>query len=135
MQIITIAPGFQNTCAWLNDDYDGGRLSYSIADAANGFHFTAFEVTPELEQGFAHWMAPFMRSEHARPGFSWKEFHEAGIALARQLKTEIGTQARVLYCRPSADPDHTTERYIEFLNNGKLIYLASPQRRWRPRGR
>jgi hypothetical protein len=132
MKIITIMPGFENTCAWLNDDYDDGRLSHSIADAANGFHFTGFKVTPELEQGFANWMAPYVRSEHTQPGFSWKEFHEAGIALARRLKAEIGAEARVLYCHPSADPDTTTEPYIEFLNNGKMIYLASPQRKWRP---
>ena len=132
MKIITIMPGFQNTCAWLNDDYDSGRLSHSIADAASGLHFTGFKVSHELEQGFANWMAPFVRSEHTNPDFSWKEFHETGIALARRLKAEIGMQARVLYCRPWEDPDDVSDRYVEFLNNGTMIHLASPQRRWRP---
>ena len=132
MKIITIMPGFENTCAWLNEDYDGGRLSHTIADAANGLRFAGFEVSRELEECFERWMAPFVRGEHENPDFPWKEFHETGIALTRRLKAEIGRQARVLYCRPRHDADPESDRYIEFLNNGSMISVASPQRRWRP---
>ena len=135
MKIITILPGFdRGSYAWLNDDYDGGRLSYCIADAINGFRHVDFKVSRELEQGFASWMVPLGLNEHVNPGFSWKEYHREGIAFTRRLKAEISTRTRVLYLRPSADPDNASERYVEFLNNGSMIYVTSPQRRWRPHG-
>ena len=134
MKIITIMPDFgMGPYAWLSEEDSGrGGVGGCMADAVGGFYGKEFNVSPELAQCFADWVIQFERGAYNNPDFPWKEFHVEGIALARRLKAEIGTQARVLYCRPMEDPDDVSDRYVEFLNNGSVIYLASPQRRWRP---
>jgi hypothetical protein len=135
MKIITIMADFgMGPFAWLRHD-DSGGVGGCIADAFGGFYENEFSVSDGLTRDFAEWARKFERTAYNNPDFPWKAFHAEGIALTRRLKNEIGNQARVLYCRPMEDPDRVSDRYAEFLVNGSMIWLTSPQRRWRPSGR
>ena len=38
----------------------------------------------------------------------WPSFHRRGMQLSAWLKDEVGTSYRVVYMKPSEDPDHLT---------------------------
>ena len=43
----------------------------------------------------------------------WPSFHRRGMQLSAWLKDEVGTSYRVIYMKPSEDPDHLTDKCTE----------------------
>lgn len=78
-----------------------------------------------LEREFEAWQLQFDRvPPHDFTGFNWRQFHLEGIALARRLKVSLGDAARVVYEKPTEDPDHEYQERREVMLDGTLVDLA-----------
>lgn len=91
-------------------------------------------MSEDLWRDFAGWSIAFDRTAFYLPsfdpqGWDWERFHARGLALAIRLKQEVGDAYRVVYQKPSEDPDHMTDERLEIQTDGSSVKIPS----WRTR--
>jgi len=122
--IYTIMPDYGRAYGWRKreESRDVGR---NMADDTGwyGDH----PISRSLHEAFVTWQDRFERAEwigvEVTPNFDWDGFHRDGIALARDLKEELGKSVRVFYEKPIEDPNRTLEERREVLSGGGLLVL------------
>lgn len=54
----------------------------------------------------------------------WAMFNERGIAIARQLKLELGNDVEVRYVKPGEDPSSKHDEGFAILNDGSVVKMT-----------
>lgn len=75
-------------------------------------------ISKQLEHDFAEWSLEFEKNVDVygnAPDFDWENYHKRGLALARKLKSELGSEIRVRYVKPCEDPGSETNTCTEIL--------------------
>lgn len=85
-------------------------------------------MSKELWKRFAEWANEFDRTDfdadnEDSDSWDWIAFHACGLQLARSLKQEVGDAYRVVYVKPSEDPNNRIDERTEILANGALVPL------------
>jgi hypothetical protein len=57
------------------------------------------------------------------PILNWPDFHTRGLALAKQLKQEIGSKFRVIYEKSLTDPARQDGQRFEVFDCGSVVSL------------
>jgi hypothetical protein len=114
---ITIMPSYGNApYAWLKPATDESRyVGPCIADAVSGFN-DQFSISAALKERFAAW-AIYFENFADRPNFDWAAFNLQGLILAKQLRSELGPEYRVIYYKAAEDPERMTNSHTEIAND------------------
>jgi len=100
-------------------------LGRHCGDAASGW-FGEHRISDATEHALAAWQRRFEAALAAAPHcFDWSAFHDEGIALARRVKQEFRTHARVTYQKPVQDPRHRADERQEVAMEGTLVRLPN----------
>jgi len=100
-------------------------LGRYCGDATSGW-FGEHRISEATEQALAAWQRRFDAALAAAPHcFDWSAFHDEGISLARQIKQEFRTHARVIYQKPVQDPRHRADERREVSMEGTLVRLPN----------
>ena len=113
---------------WLVDSIDQGGVASNICDGT-GWD-PACLMSEGLWRKFADWAIDFDRTQFYSADFDandwdWLEFHARGSELARWLKEEVGEAYRVIYLKPSEDPNHRMNERTEILLSSKFLQLPT----------
>jgi Circularly permutated YpsA SLOG family len=99
-------------------------LGRHCGDAIEGW-FGEHRVADATETALADWQRRF-ESALAHPDtFDWPAFHAQGLELARLVKQEFRTRARVIYQKPVQDPRHRLDERQEISLEGALLRLPN----------
>jgi hypothetical protein len=107
----------------------GGATSTALGgycgDEGSGW-FGEHRIAEATEHALAAWQRRFDAGLAAAPHcFDWAAFHAEGIDLARRVKQEFRTRARVIYQRPVQDPCHRNHERREVSLEGALVRLPN----------
>lgn len=109
--------------AWVKDAGDETRFVGGEVADSYGWHGIP-SISQDLEQDFINWYSEYGRVECGYVDesleFNWDDFHERGFGLARRLKTELGSQAVVIYRKPCEDPSTQPEDAFEIDGDGTV---------------
>jgi hypothetical protein len=88
----------------------------------------ACPLSEGLWRKFADWAIAFDHTAFYSDHFDdrdwdWLAFHARGLQLSRWLKEEVGNAYRVIYDKPSEDPNHRLDERTEILADGSLRSL------------
>jgi hypothetical protein len=122
----TIMADVGGVYGWLRYvDEEPSALGHNCADAACGW-FGEHRIAASTEEALAAWQGRFEAAMQAGAGeFDWAAFHAQGIALARLVKQEIRTRARVIYQKSVQDPRHRDDERQEVSIEGTLLRLPN----------
>lgn len=112
--------------AWLRfPDETQSELGTHCGDVQSGW-FGEHRTVPETAAQLAAWQARFEGGlVDGAAAFDWATFHADGLALALQVKQDIGTRARVVYQKPVQDPLHRADERREVLLDGTAVRLPN----------
>lgn len=119
----SIMPDYGGAYGWINrDGTDTLGPNHADRHSWEGDH----PIAARLHRNFAAWQMTFETAQMRLDldlvaSLDWIRFHERGIELTRQLKTELGEAARVYYVKPHEDPNMWLDRRREVLADGSLI--------------
>jgi len=100
-------------------------LGRHCGDAITGW-FGEHRVSEATEQMLAVWQNRFDAALAAAPNcFDWAAFHAEGVDLARRVKQEFRTRARVIYQKAVQDPRHRNDERLEVSLDGALVRLPN----------
>lgn len=129
--ILTIMPDFgSGPFLWINrsgDDTQGVGPNCCSFQSACENH----PMSEALLDDFSAWVLEFERAEwmtgeaQGKLALDWPRFHERGLELAVRLKTEVGSNFRVIYEKPYEDPGRRCEERREVLEDGRIVPLPS----------
>ena len=109
---------------WLRyADEAPNALGRHCGDAVTGW-FGEHRIAETTEQALGAWQARF-EAANSSAGFDWPAFHAEGIELARKVKQEFRTRARVIYQKAVQDPRHRATERQEVSLDGALLRLAN----------
>ena len=103
-----------------------------VGVGANICDGTGWDDSSPMSEGlwrkFADWAIEFDRTafysdDFDDSGWNWIAFHARGRQLSRWLKEEVGDAYRVIYYKPSEDPNQRINARTEILINGTLVAL------------
>ncbi len=125
----TIMPDYGGAYGWVNrEGTDALGPNHADSSGWGGDH----SISEELQEAFAAWQTEFERAPHEWEAgialLDWPRFHERGMALARQLKAELGDAAWVYYEKPVEDPNQRVNERVEILAGGAVIETVFPRR-------
>lgn len=111
---------------WRMDTPDQVGVGANICDGT-GWNDPS-PMSEGLWRKFADWAIEFDRTafysdDFDDSGWDWIAFHARGLQLSRWLKEEVGDAYRVIYYKPSEDPNHCIDERTEILINGTLVTL------------
>lgn len=111
---------------WRMDTPDQVGVGANICDGT-GWNDPS-PMSEGLWRKFADWAIEFDRTAFCSDdfddsGWDWIAFHARGLQLSRWLKEEVGDAYRVIYYKPSEDPNHCIDERTEILINGTLVTL------------
>lgn len=69
------------------------------------------------------WLTPFKQGLTDNL-FDWAAFNAQGIAIAKQLKLELGNDVDVRYVKPTEDPSSNREEGFSILNDGSVVQMT-----------
>lgn len=129
--ILTIMPDFGfGPFLWIDrsgEDTRGVGGNCCSFQSACGNH----PMSEVLLGDFSAWVQEFERADWM-PGeaghklaLDWPRFHERGLELAVRLKTEVGSNFRVIYEKPYEDPGRRCQERREVLDDGRIVPLPS----------
>lgn len=125
--ILTVFPDYG--CApflWIVRSPSEGGVGPNLCD---GFGWDeSFPVSEGLWRKFVDWcdeygLEEFYCDELSAACWDWTSFHARGLQLSRWLKEEVGESYRVVYYKPSEDPNHQVDERTEILANGGVKSL------------
>lgn len=67
---------------------------------------------------------PFVLGEVESSEIDWAIFNERGIAIAKQLKLELGDDVEVRYVQPGEDPSSKRDEGFAILNDGSVVQMT-----------
>ena len=114
---------------WLVDDPNQSGIGGIVCDGT-GFN-DGSPISEGLWRKFADWAFTSTRlysSNSENNDWDWLAFHERGIQLTRWLKEEVREKYRVVYNKPSDDPNHQIDEKREILADGTFVPLLIPRR-------
>lgn len=125
--IYNILPEFGEAYCWIKQD---GLITPYVGPCAASFGNWGGDhpVTPKLEELFSSWQATFEREVSVWGNdkkFDWSTFHKMGLELCIQLKQELGDAARVIYIKPSEDPNCEIDSRREVFADGTFLLLEA----------
>ncbi|NOT13972.1 MAG: hypothetical protein HOP21_00060 [Methylotenera sp.] len=85
-----------------------------------GGHVPISELLTEM---VSDWLNPF-RQGMPDSFFDWNAFNAQGIAIAKQLKLELGDDVDVRYVKPTEDPSYIFEEGFAILNDGSVVQMT-----------
>lgn len=125
---ITIMPDYGNApWAW-------SRLfpsSCSVASEGFGpnigdfFGLPGIGLSVELQAAFSDWAVRFENGAHSSD-FDWPSFHAEGLALAQQLKAEVGDRFEIVYSKPVEDPGYVSDNPESAYSQDVRVELSDP---------
>lgn len=127
--VLTVMADYGNApFLWLVDSADRGGVGSNICDGVRWY--PEDPLSEGLWSDFAEWAIRFDRTcfylDDVDPGdWDWIAFHTQGLRLAQRLKVEVGERFRVVYTKPSEDPNHRRDSRREILIDGTMISLPS----------
>lgn len=129
--VLTVMVDYGNApFLWINREPVTGGIGGNLCDAT-GWH-ESYPLTEMLWQQFAGWAIEFDRT-HFYAGncddseWDWPTFNARGVELARKLKDEVGDAYRVIYDKPTEDPNHRIDERREVLGDGSLAPIPVPR--------
>jgi hypothetical protein len=96
---------------WASPTDENGAFDGSISSNLRG----------ELRQWHAEFRSALIDPESRCAILDWKRFHEKGLALARCLKLEIGSDRQVIYVKPLEDPNLYLQTNSEVFEHGEVV--------------
>ena len=130
--VLTVMVDYGNApFLWLVDCPDSVGVGGNLCDGS------CWDETCPMSEGlwrkFADWAIEFDRTSFYADDFDasswdWMAFHERGLQLTRWLKDEVGDAYRVVYLKPSEDPDCRMDELREVRSDGALVPLPSFRR-------
>lgn len=112
-------PDYGGAYAWFKPFDDGKtQVGGNCADTFGGVEDSwggDHPISKALADDLARWQLVF---EHTKPldplpVGGWASFHERGLSLARRLKADLGSAARVRYRWPCEDPGREADRWFD----------------------
>lgn len=130
--IYTILPEHGGAYGWIirdGDETHGVGPNHADTTGWDGDH----PISDELHRDFREWQIRFEREvapwRQGHPlfdlSFDWTWFHARGLELCRRLKQELGDAVRIVYIKPSEDPDFKVDQRREILLDGSLRSLPT----------
>jgi hypothetical protein len=121
----TIMPDYPDAYAWENKS-DDHSLGGCIADSGSpGAWVGKIKISKSLMRRFDQWHPEFRnladKELENRGQQDWSEFHRQGISLAKAVKAEMGSKARVFYEKPSEDLNCHIDERVEILEGGGVV--------------
>jgi hypothetical protein len=125
MTIYNILPEFGEAYGWIKRD---GLITRYVGPCVACFGSWGGDhpISQELEERFSKWQATFEREVSVWGNdekFDWQTFHKIGLELCIQLKQEIGEAARIIYIKPSEDPNCEVENRREIFADGSYSII------------
>lgn len=125
---LTVMPDYGNgPFLWIQRHADQSGIGGNCCDATArcGQH----PMSEDLWCAFVDWTAEFERTspmldDPCWRDWDWMAFHRRGLRLAERLKREIGDSHRVVYLKPSEDPNDRIDERREVLADGSLLPLS-----------
>lgn len=108
--------------AWVKNADD--ETMYVGASITAGERWCGDVPISELLIGMvSDWLNPF-RQGLPDSLFNWAAFNAQGIAIAKQLKLELGDDVDVRYVKPTEDPSYNREEGFAILNDGSVVQIT-----------
>lgn len=111
--------------AWVKNADDETMYVGSCVSAGDDWYGHA-PISTALIKMVDAWVSsimPMVSGEVMDSDFDWGTFNERGIAIAKQLKIELGDDVDVRYVKPSEDPSSKRDEGFAILNNGDVIKI------------
>lgn len=129
MFTITIMPDFGDIyCWWSREEESEHKLSVGTAGSLPQVRVGTKKRSNPLEPAFDQWYAEFVAipfNPDAWAHYDWRSFHREGIRLSRKLKRQLGEGYRVIYEKPTEDPNFWNNERREVQLDGTLTLLKS----------
>jgi hypothetical protein len=119
---------------WLQDR-QSGSVGVNVASGVEPFESSY--MNNDLAWHFAAWAREFSQTNFYsvssdESDWDWVDFNERGMELARRLKLYVGDYYRVVYDKPTEDPNFRLCERTEFLADGSFRVL--PENRSQTKG-
>lgn len=106
---------------------DGSGVGYCVGSATGWYGH--IPISDQLQADFAAWAIEFEKEVDSfsedYDSLDWNHFHEQGIELAIRLKSELGSESRVIYVKSHEESNDSLEKYREILDDGSLRNYSS----------
>lgn len=125
--VLTVMVDYGNApFLWLLERPDGKGIGGNLCDGTSWDK--SFPMSEGLWQKLADWaiefdQTSFYSENFNADGWDWIAFHAHGLQLSRWLKEEVGDAYRVVYDKPSEDPNHRIDERTEILTDQALLAL------------
>jgi hypothetical protein len=125
--ILTVLAEYGNApFLWIVERPDQGGVGPNICDGTCWDE--SYPLSEGLWQKFADWVIEFDRATFYleyidHDDWDWPAFHARGFQLATWLKEDVGEAYRVVYLKPSEDPNRKINERTEILADGTLKSL------------
>lgn len=124
--VYSIMPEYAGAYGWIRRNHQGPYVTQLGPNSAcRGGWGGDHAISEDLHRAFRSWQLKFelrvMRWESPSLSFDWQSFHSLGLELTRQLRSELPPEVRVLYRKPSEDPDHVITQAWEIMKDGTAV--------------
>lgn len=124
--VYTIMPDYLGAYGWIKRNHQGPYVTQVGSNCACDYGWGGdHAISEDLHRAFRSWHRPFELDVTPWEGpcvdFGWQSFHSLGLELTRQLRAELPPEVRVLYRKPSEDPDHVITQAWEMMEDGTAV--------------
>lgn len=112
--------------AWVKNADDETMYVGSCITAGQEWcgHAPISELLNQMVYAWVGLIRPLVLDEVANSAFDWATFNESGIAIAKQLKLELGDDVDVHYVKPREDPSRKLDEGFAVLNDGSVMQIS-----------